>query len=54
MVSRPTGSAMMQTWRMRAVEPLAGQTLSIEGLQATMTDALVRVEFLDGNVWLEG
>ncbi|WP_244602606.1 HupE/UreJ family protein [Mesorhizobium delmotii] len=53
MVSRPTGSAMIQTWLMRAAAPLAGQTLSIEGLQATMTDALVRIEFLDGSVWLE-
>jgi hydrogenase/urease accessory protein HupE len=52
-VSRPTGSAMIQTWRIRAVEPLTGQTVAIEGLQATMTDALVRIEFLDGNVWLE-
>jgi hydrogenase/urease accessory protein HupE len=52
-VSRPTGSAMVQTWRISAAEPLTGQTVSIDGLQATMTDALVRVEFLDGNVWLE-
>ena len=52
-VSRPTGSAMVQTWQIRAAEPLTGQTVSIEGLQATMTDALVRVEFLDGNVWVE-
>ena len=52
-VSRPTGSAMVQTWQIRAAEPLTGQTVSIEGLQATMTDALVRVEFLDGHAWLE-
>ena len=52
-VSRPTGSAMVQTWQIRAAEPLTGQTVSIDGLQDTMTDALVRIEFLDGHVWLE-
>ncbi|MEI5682080.1 HupE/UreJ family protein [Mesorhizobium sp. CGMCC 1.15528] len=52
-VSRPTGNAMLQSWQMRAVEPLEGQTVSIHGLQNTMTDALVRIEFLDGYVWLE-
>jgi hydrogenase/urease accessory protein HupE len=52
-VSRPTGDAMVQTWRIRAIEPLAGQKVSIEGLRSTMTDALVRVEFGDGNTWVE-
>ena len=50
-VSRPTGDAMVQTWRMRTLEPLAGQTVLIDGLQNTMTDALVRVEFATGNTW---
>lgn len=52
-VSRRTGDAMVQTWQMRAVEPLEGQAVSIDGLENTMTDALVRIEFLDGYVWLE-
>jgi hydrogenase/urease accessory protein HupE len=52
-VSRPTGDAMLQTWQIRAAEPLEGQAVSIDGLQNTMTDALVRIEFLDGYVWLE-
>jgi hydrogenase/urease accessory protein HupE len=52
-VSRPTGDAMVQTWRMRAIEPLAGQRVSIDGLQNTMTDALVRVELASGEVWVE-
>lgn len=52
-ISRPTGDAMVQTWRMRAIEPLAGQKVSIEGLRNTMTDALVRVEFADGSAWVE-
>jgi hydrogenase/urease accessory protein HupE len=53
MVSRPTGDAMIQTWRMRAIEPLAGQRVLIDGLQNTMTDALVRVELASGEVWVE-
>jgi hydrogenase/urease accessory protein HupE len=52
-VSRQTGDAMVQTWRIRAIEPLAGQKVSIDGLSSTMTDALVRVEFADGSAWVE-
>lgn len=52
-VSRPTGDAMVQTWRMRAIDPLAGQSISIDGLQNTMTDALVRVAFANGETWTE-
>jgi hydrogenase/urease accessory protein HupE len=51
-VSRPTGDAMVQTWRMRAIEPLAGQSVRIEGLGNTITDALVRIEFADGGAWV--
>ncbi len=36
---------MVQTWQIRAVEPLDGQTVSIDGLQDTMTDALVGSSF---------
>ena len=50
-VSHPTGDAMVQTWRMRTLEPLAGQNVLIDGLQNTMTDALVRVVFANGNTW---
>ena len=50
-VSHPTGDAMVQTWRMRTVEPLAGQNVVIDGLQNTMTDALVHVVFANGNSW---
>jgi HupE / UreJ protein len=50
-VSRPTGDAMVQTWRMRTIEPLAGQNVLIDGLQNTMTDALVHVVFANGNSW---
>ncbi len=50
--TRTTGNAAVQTWRLRA-ESLHGQTLRIEGLEATLTDALVRVTFLDGSTWVE-
>jgi hydrogenase/urease accessory protein HupE len=50
-ISHPTGDAMVQTWHLRTVEPLAGQTILIDGLNNTMTDALVRVQFADGNTW---
>jgi hydrogenase/urease accessory protein HupE len=52
-VAHPTGDAMVQTWRMRMLEPLAGQTVLIDGLQNTMTDALVHVVFANGNSWTE-
>jgi hydrogenase/urease accessory protein HupE len=47
-----TGSAALQTWRLRA-ETLRGQTLRIAGLEATLTDALVRVAFADGSTWVQ-
>lgn len=46
-------SAAVQTWRMKAVEPLRGQTVRIAGLEATMTDALVRMVFADGTEWVK-
>ena len=44
---------MVQTWRLAAIEPLAGQEVRIDGLASTMTDALVRVQFADGGEWIE-
>lgn len=52
MVTRESGGAAVQTWRMKTGESLRGQSLSIQGLEATMTDALVRIEFADGMSWL--
>jgi HupE / UreJ protein len=52
MTMRATGDAAVQTWRFRALDPLPGQTVRIDGLQNTMTDALVRVAFLDGSTWV--
>jgi hydrogenase/urease accessory protein HupE len=50
--TRESGGAAVQTWRIRSAEPLRGQSLRIQGLEATMTDALARVEFADGTSWL--
>ncbi|MFL5025792.1 MAG: HupE/UreJ family protein [Microvirga sp.] len=50
--ARMTGDAAVQTWHLRA-KSLRGQTLRIEGLEATLTDALVRVTFLDGSTWVQ-
>jgi hypothetical protein len=49
---RATGDASVQTWRIKAVEPLRGQKIGIVGLENTMTDALVRIAFLDGSSWV--
>jgi hydrogenase/urease accessory protein HupE len=45
----PAGAAV-QTWTMRS-PGLRGQTLRIRGLESTVTDALVRMEFADGTMW---
>lgn len=50
--TRTTGDAAVQTWRFKAVDPLRGQIVAIAGLENTMTDALVRVVFLDGSSWV--
>jgi hydrogenase/urease accessory protein HupE len=52
MTIRATGDAAVQTWRFKALDPLRGQTVAIAGLENTMTDALVRVLFLDGTSWV--
>jgi hydrogenase/urease accessory protein HupE len=50
--ARTTGDAAVQTWRLRT-ESLRGQTLRITGLEATLTDALVRIAFADGTDWVQ-
>jgi hydrogenase/urease accessory protein HupE len=52
MTTRATADAAVQTWRFRALDPLRGQTVRIDGLQNTMTDALVRIVFADDTTWL--
>ena len=50
---RETGSASVQTWRIKAIDPLRGQSVRLVGLERTMTDALVRAEFADGTTWTQ-
>jgi hydrogenase/urease accessory protein HupE len=50
--ARRTGDAVVQTWRLRT-EGLRGQTVRIVGLESTLTDALVRIAFIDGSTWVE-
>lgn len=50
--TRTTGDAAIQTWRFKSPDPLRGQIVAISGLENTMTDALVRVVFLDGTSWV--
>jgi hydrogenase/urease accessory protein HupE len=49
--TRTTGDAAVQMWRFKAVDQLRGQIVGIAGLENTMTDALVRIVFLDGTSW---
>ena len=50
-VGYSVGDASIQRWTLQALEPLRGAELRITGLEATMTDALVRVTFADGTTW---
>ena len=51
--TRQSIGAVVATWRLVALEPLRGQTVRIRGLEATMTDALVRIELADGGTWVK-
>jgi len=50
--TRTPPGASVQTWSLHS-PALRGQTLHIRGLEATMTDALVRCEFVDGTTWTQ-
>ena len=45
-----TGDAFIESGRLRCERTLRGEPIAIHGLDATMTDVLVRVEALDGTV----
>jgi hypothetical protein len=51
-VGRRVPGAAIQSWTLRA-PALRGQALRIDGLEGTMTDALVRIEFADGGAWTQ-
>jgi hypothetical protein len=50
-IRTPPGAAIQQ-WTLLASE-LRGQTLRIRGLESTLTDTLVRLEFADGTTWTQ-
>ena len=52
-VRRIAGDATLEQWRMTAVDPLRGQTIRIAGLERTMTDTVVRIEFADATTWTQ-
>jgi hydrogenase/urease accessory protein HupE len=50
-LSRVMETSMVQTWRLRADDRLAGRSVTILGLENTISDALLRVQFADGGEW---
>ena len=45
---RFAADAYIERWSIRHAKALVGSTISIDGLQTTLTDVLVRIERLDG------
>ncbi len=45
-----TGDAFIERWTVKCERGLEGQTIAIEGLSATMTDVLVRLEHRNGTM----
>ncbi len=50
-ITRTPPGAALQTWTLRALA-LRGQSLRIRGLERTITDTLVRIQFADGTSWM--
>jgi hydrogenase/urease accessory protein HupE len=50
--TRTQPGAAIQQWTLR-VPRLRGQTLRMRGLEGSMTDVLVRIEFADGTKWVQ-
>ena len=44
----PTGDAYIERWQIQCPGGLPGKTITIDGLEATLTDVLVRLEWSDG------
>jgi hydrogenase/urease accessory protein HupE len=51
--SRVTENAMVQTWQVNVAPSLAGRQVHVVGLENTVSDALLRIEFLDGRSWVQ-
>ncbi len=45
-----TGDAYLQRWRIRCPDGLPGKTITVDGLNMTLTDVLVRIQWRDGRV----
>jgi hydrogenase/urease accessory protein HupE len=52
-LSRSQDNAMVQTWRIRVPGSLGGKTVGIVGLDKTLSDALLRIEYRDGRSWTQ-
>lgn len=52
-VSRVADKALLQIWQARADDHLAGRTIRLVGLEKTISDALLRVQFADGRSWTQ-
>lgn len=48
--ARSSGDALITSWTIRCDSSMAGQHITIAGLENTLTDVLVRVQYLDGAV----
>ena len=51
-VPHRTSDALVETWTLRAPEGLAGQQIRIDGLDTTLSDALVRIVWAGGESWM--
>ncbi len=51
--SRVVKDAMLQTWTLRLPASLAGRDVRVIGLEKTLSDALLRIEYLDGQSWTQ-
>ncbi|MBX9740697.1 MAG: HupE/UreJ family protein [Beijerinckiaceae bacterium] len=52
-LSRVANDAMIQTWTLQAPGSLAGRDVRVVGLDRTLSDALLRIEYLDGQAWTQ-
>jgi hydrogenase/urease accessory protein HupE len=53
LMSRPSKDAMLQTWTVRLPGSVAGRDVRVVGLDQTLSDALLRIEYLNGQSWTQ-
>ena len=49
-VRRYVGNAFISRWTVRVAGGLTGETIHVDGMRTTMTDVIVRIERLDGDI----